>query len=429
MPTQPSKQQATATTSDHWLSRALRAASRASLAAQRGNRCQAVTVAGLRYPVGVRLALLVLLASCAHSAPPSPAAIEPGHALGMNDVSILLPLPRDPQAPVLASAAELVDRAWFDTLVTEHHDIAPRNGATVAFEDFHVVAIRFDLCDRTATGACPTRVPGRLRLVLQPMYTVAGATLAHDIALHAFYAIPADQLATTVDELRALAALQHAPPTARLDVSLAAGDPVYLAHLRALVLRHARVDNLDRLTVIGQHADSAAFSWVFRGLERTGLPVAIPGVAANEQSLMVSGGDTIYRIDDLIDEPAGFALATNGAQFAAASPDQRAASLEALTAIQNPALHDTTNTQCIACHVATFLTARRVATSGLDPAAIAGRFQSSRDLTVHSIAATDARVVRGFGWAASFPAISQRVANDTAQVLAEIDARFPPRQP
>jgi hypothetical protein len=48
---------------------------------------------------------------------------------------------------------------------------------------------------------------------------------------------------------------------------------------------------------------------------------------------------------------------------------------------------------------------------------------------VQSIAATDARVVRGFGWAASFPAISQRVANDTAQVLAEIDARFPPRRP
>jgi hypothetical protein len=422
---QPSKQQATATASDHWLSCALRTAPRASLAAPRGNRCQAVT--GLRYPVGVRPALLVLLASCAHPAPPAPAAVEPGHALGMNDVSILLPLPRDPQAPVLASAAALVDRAWFDTLVTEHHDIAPRNGSTVAFEDFHVVAIRFDLCDRTAIGACPTGVPGRLRLVLQPMYTVDGTTLAHDIALHAFYAIPADQLAATVDDLRALARLT--PATTRLGVSLAAGDLIYLARLRGLVLRYARAENLDRLTVIGQHADSAAFSWVFRGLERTGLPVAIPGVAAGEQSLMVSGGDTIYRIDDLVDEPAGFALATNGAHFAAASPDQRAASLEALIAIQNPALHDTTNTQCIACHVATFLTARRAATSGLDPAAVAGRFQSSRDLTVHSIAATDARVVRGFGWAASFPAISQRVANDTAQVLAEIDARFPPSRP
>jgi hypothetical protein len=121
-------------------------------------------------------------------------------ALGMNDVSILLPLPRDPQTAVLATIAgdraELVDRAWFESLVTAHHDIAPRNGAAVAFDDFHVVAIRFDLCDRSTVGLCPDDVPGRLRIVFQPLYTSAGETFAHDIALHAFYAIPVDELAS-----------------------------------------------------------------------------------------------------------------------------------------------------------------------------------------------------------------------------------------
>lgn len=42
---------------------------------------------------------------------------------------------------------------------------------------------------------------------------------------------------------------------------------------------------------------------------------------------------------------------------------------------------------------------------------------------------TIARVVRAFGWAGNAPAISQRVANDTAAVLMEIEARFPVRRP
>jgi hypothetical protein len=377
----------------------------------------------------------LLLASCAGTERVTSADTLAEPVLGMSDVSVLLPLPRDPHTPVLATTSsdgkQLVDRAWFDALVTTRHDIAPRNGASIAFDDFHVVAVRFDLCDRSTIGVCPVGVPGRLRLVLQPLYAVDGATFAHDIALHAFYAIPSDDLAPLVGELRTLARIQGAPGNAPLGVSpaAAAGNAAYLARLRSLVMRYARGDSLQRLTVIGQQADSAAFAWVFRGLDRAGATytaLTIPGVDAGEQTMMLTGGDTIYRVDRLADQPSGFALATNGARFAAAAPDQRTAALEALTAIQNPTLHDTDDTQCIACHVATFLTARRSATSGVDPTAVAGRFQSPHDLTVRSIASSDARVVRGFGWAATFPAISQRVANDTAQVLSEIEARFPP---
>lgn len=355
----------------------------------------------------------------------------------MNDVSILLPLPRDPLVPVLASAAgsggALIDPAWFEALVTARHDIAPRTGDPVALDDFQVVAIRFDLCDRSVIGACPTGVPGRLRLVLQPLYRVAGETFAHDVALHAFYPIPAGELAAVVDELRALAQRQPVPPEAPLEVSpaAAAGDAEYLARLSRLVVRYARGASLARLTVIGQVAGSAAFAWRFRGLDRSGdafAAMAIPSIDAAEQSMQVAGGDTIYLADRLADLPSGFALATNGARFAAATPGERVAALEALAAIQNPALHDTNDTQCIACHVASFLTARRAATSRIDLASLAGRFTSPRNLATQSIAATDPRVVRAFGWVAKFPAISQRVANDTAQVLSEIEARFPPRR-
>jgi hypothetical protein len=392
----------------------------------------------------MRSVALVLVCACGSAAPAARAtqAVTERHALGMNDVSILLPLPRNPGTPVIATiagdddGAPLVDRDWFDAVVGERHDLGPKVGESAGFASFHVVAIRFDLCDRSTIGVCPPDVDGRLRLVLQPCVTSGGVVLTQDVAIHAFYPIAAAELASVVGELRALARIQGAPADAPLAVSpaAAAGNAAYLARLRRLVLRYARADQLARLTVIGQQAGSAAFAWRFRGLDRghdrgidRRVPIEIPGIDARQQSVLLAGGDTVLLTEPIADQPAGFALAINGARFTAAGPDERRAALEALAEVQDPRRHDAIDTQCLACHVATYLTVRRAAAAGVDPGAIAGRFTSSYNLAVDTIAGRDPRVVRAFGWAGDAPAISQRVANDTAEVLAEIDARFPPR--
>jgi hypothetical protein len=186
------------------------------------------------------------------------------------------------------------------------------------------------------------------------------------------------------------------------------------------------------LTVIGQRAESAAFAWVFRGMDRADDPVGftpmvIPAIEATQQASLLAGGDTIFDAAPIADAPTGFALATNGARFAAASPGDRQRALAALTELQDPTRHDTIDTQCLGCHVATYLTRRRAISLGIDPKAVPGRFTSRFNVAVDSVASRDARVVRAFGWAGDAPAISQRVANDTAQVLAEIATRIPPR--
>lgn len=369
----------------------------------------------------VRPLVLLVATACGAASPRG----EPAkRTLGMNDVSILLPLPKAIEAPVVATiegaGVPMIGRDAFEAVVKT--DLGPKQGTLADYRDVHLVAVRFDLCDRQAVGKCPTGVPGRLRLVLQPLEIAAGELRTQDVAIHAFYPIAEAEMPGVIDELRAM---QRLPSDAPLQVS--AADPAYVARLRALVLRYARADRLARLTVIGQLAESAAFAWAFRGVDRTDggfAEMVIPGLEDNarQQTAMLAGGDTVYDARPVADAPVGFAIAINGAKFGAAGAAARRGALNALVEIQDPSRHDSVDTQCLACHVSTYLTGRRAAAMHVAP----GRFASPYNTVVTSVIDRDPRVVRAFGWAGSAPAISQRVANETASVLAEIAARYSP---
>lgn len=373
----------------------------------------------------VALVAIAALAACTASEPR-----DSGHPLGMNDVTWLFPLPGLVSLAPRGDAPPLVTRGLVAGMALRG-DLAPKSGAAFAIDDFHVVALRFDLCERAAIRPCADGEDGRLRLVLQPVFTdAAGALSTHDIALHAFYPLPAADLAAVVAELRDLARIAATPLDAPLGVTTALAVPGYADRLRTLVDRYARWDHLVRLTAFGQLARSAAFAWSFRGVDVAAdgalAAIAIPEIGASEQTVLVAGGDTVYQTEPLADAPAGFALALNGMQFATAAPADQRASLAALVAIENPTLHDTVNAQCASCHVATFLTARRAAVAGVDLDGLPGRFTSPYNTRIDNLGQRDGRVLRALGYASELPVVSQRVANDTAQVLTEVDARFPP---
>ena len=116
----------------------------------------------------IALALLACGAACG--------ADRPAQPLGLNDVSVLVPL------AAATSAQGMVPPELFDRLVTGPGDVLDPYAA------FRVVAIRFELCDRVAAGPCPDG-DGRLRLVLQPVRAGASAEVV-DVALHASYRFP-----------------------------------------------------------------------------------------------------------------------------------------------------------------------------------------------------------------------------------------------
>lgn len=398
------------------------------------------------------LAIPVALSACGDSgggaegpsSPPS-SSVPPGDAgpyqpLGMNDVTVLVPLPAAIASPVLLRGADvaddgapLVSRALFDRL--DKADASGPPGPLTfgeAYENLHVTAVRFDLCDRNLPGECAPSADGRLRIVLQPLSDQGGA---EDVGFHAFYAIPAAENAAAVAALRDLARVHAEPASAPLRTSPGLTGPAseaYAAKLRAFVRRFGGETKLVRLTVNAQPALSSAVQWIFRGVEKRGgalEDIAIPGTGgAIEQSVRLSGpaGDVTYEVTPASDTPAGVSGALSASAFAAADDAQRRAMLGALAVAEDPMRSAPDNVSCVACHASTVVTSVRAKTLGIEPSAIAGRYVSPYDLSVAGGKSRETtRTLRALGWLHDIPMISQRVANDTAQVLAEIERRYP----
>jgi hypothetical protein len=408
-----------------------------------------------------RLALLVMVGchSSSHQAADAPPAMIDASAdaapdgwssgytphesrpLGLNDVSMLFQLPEDwingttiaRMTGVPGYVGELVPRDAFAHLVTTPGDVG------YAYESFHLVALRFDLCDRTAPGACPYGADGQLRLVFQPV--ISGnvvPTQTADVALHAFYPIPAADLGPVVDELRALARLrnfQTASPLAVDDAVASTSPPTpYRTRLRALIAKYAVADHLQRLTLFAQDAHQPAGTWVFRGIALAGGTIqdlTIPTLAETQQhvTLVEWPAPVSYQTMPIADMPAGTQLLVDGPMYSGATYTQRIDALAMFGPMQNPTLQAFGTQQCINCHVSTFLTRERCNLENIDPSTVPYTYTSSHDLSIgFGVSASTDSSLRAFGWFNYQPAISQRVANESAVVVDEIEQRYPPAQ-
>lgn len=398
----------------------------------------------------LRLAL-VLLGGCESGVPSSPPDLAVADAsvdlrappdlvppktglLGLNDVTVLIPL-ADPGTPALLMASdkgsdgnELVSRATYDRL-----NNVPKRGPVVFLDDLYpllqVVAVRFDLCDRTVPGPCADE-DGRMRVIVQAQYDPK-AIGNIDLGLHAFFTIPKADFPALVTELRALSALQGLPDAAPLQPSpalLKAPSGEYAMRLKALILKYGVQANLTRVTFVGARDGVRSASWTLRGIEKGAMGFAdiqIPGIGSTVQDTTLGGATTAsFDVMPVADAPKGFVLATDEASFAVATPQDRAAALAALNAIDNPTLSTPNNVSCVTCHISGRIVGAREQVARVDSRTLPNRFTSGTfDLTVPLLLKSS---LRSLGWAHRAPLISQRVANDSAQVASEMNARFPP---
>ncbi|HEX6245678.1 MAG TPA: hypothetical protein VFZ61_32360 [Polyangiales bacterium] len=365
--------------------------------------------------------------------------------LGMNDVTILAPLPTSVSSPVLLrgtdvaeDGARLVPKDLFDRLggftcfSAADAGTCPDEGLLLNtdYENLHLVAVRFDLCDRTQPGICAAGEDAGLRLVWQP---VRGQSVAFaDAGIHAFFAIPHAQLPSALTTLRELAQLQGAPVTSPLLVSPALSDskqPAYAEKLRAFVRAHALRSRLVRLAMNVQPVRYAQVRWLLRGLERqadgTFRELAIPGSAAVQQDVFARGAG--FEGVPAVDLPAGFSTILRETGFQEAAPEAQVAGLQALVDTEHPLKVAPGTAPCITCHTSTPLYQLRINPFALPvQEVLRSAYVTPFDVSIDmGKPPSRGRSVRGLGYVLQTPVISRRVAHETAQVLTEIAQRFP----
>lgn len=357
--------------------------------------------------------------------------------LGMNDVTILAPLPRTLDTPVLLRGTDLADdgtafvpRALFDRLVSE-----PSGGSPPLQVDSHtrlqLVAVRFDLCERASPGPCRPTEDAQMRLVFQP---ISAGPRADDVGFHAFYAIRNEEMVSAVAALHDLAESASGVPGQRgalqISPALSGGQPeAYAAALRSFVRRYGGTGRLIRLTVNMQPQTAAQVRWTLRGVEKKGdtfVDMTIAGTTATTETVILGGSDSspTYTVNPAADLPAGLAGALSSQSFGTADLATKRSYLTALVRADNPLTETASSVPCAACHVSTIVMKKRADNSGIDPSDLTGRFTSTFDLSVGAgKSAETSFTIRALGYFSTAPLISQRVVNETAETLAEVRER------
>jgi len=287
--------------------------------------------------------------------------------------------------------------------------------------------VRFDLCDRHLPGACPEAEDARLRLVFQPLSDPSGA---QDVGFHAFYAIRNDEIAAAVAALRELA--MTAPPQSgalRVSPALSAANPqAYATKVRAFVRRYGGDGRQLRLTMNAQNLNFSAVAWALRGVEKQAnafVDMKIVGSTELSESVTLTGSPG-YDVSPISDTPSGLRLAMNQFTFDAADMTKWREAVAALAAVDNPLRHTAETVACVACHVSTVLMGPRAFRASINPLTLPEIYTSKFDLGIAGGQSADTpRTLRALGYFGKQAMISQRVVNDTAQTLTEIEQRYP----
>lgn len=353
-------------------------------------------------------------------------------SLSANDVSVLFPIQTAASVPLLWAAdtegngGALLPRATFDQIAEpfnpQHMDPAS------AYAALRVVSLRFDPCFPGAP--CQAQI----RLVMQTVDPTDGR--AEDGAIHLLYNLTHDEFASLLVDLRALTA--HSEPTPA-DAPLGPNptlmvqglDGDYAQGLRALVTRYAGATTLARMTFMTR-TNSRASTWHFGGFNLrefspTG-PISIVGLpSGTTQQQVLNGAAAVYNYAFTPVQAAQPAVLTvlSADTIPSLSPSALADAHEALALIDNPSLSSPESIDCASCHVA-----RRIRDylSMVFPADTAPTSAYEGEVEAHHVlGGADANPdnLRAFGYFDRAPAVSQRVANESHAVLANIESMYP----
>jgi len=204
----------------------------------------------------------------------------------------------------------------------------------------------------------------------------------------------------------------------------------YGTALREVVLRYCGEQNLSRMTFF-LRAPPTNEVWFFGGFERANGNLTVMDIQglgqANQQILrteLASGYE--YTVNPISSVPAAERPLLSTERADEATPEQRTAAFSAYLRVQNPLHFAADDLSCVTCHIGTYVLDQAQTAYGFDPATFeADRYTSVHDLTLTGGARQTPSSLRAFGWFDRDPMIAQRVVNESAAVVDDLEARFP----
>lgn len=360
------------------------------------------------------------------------------YKFGLNDVSILLPLPQISEFDLLLNPE--IQNKLGPLLGQTPYRFLPILTPLIDHDtnykyNLKVVAIRFDPCFQE--GFTPIACQRHIRLVWQPLHIRNNNQVSTvDAAIHTFYKLSEAEWSQLLNDVAQLAVTDKTAPLQVHPVMAREGyTGAYWQQLKSVILKYAGEKTIIRATAMTVRMDRV---WGFQGvdfvngswtqiqiptLKSPNSPIAkVVNVAIffEPESLLnlreYRGGITLLESNN----KQWFRLLSDSAKYAETQSESDIR--EALTTaykIENPKFHNPGTVDCASCHIAQ--TIRFWGNSHRPDMMFSEGYKNSEfNLTNTSNNPWMTNKFRAFGYFDRDVSISQRVINETAEVVKSL---------
>lgn len=359
--------------------------------------------------------------------------------LGLNDVSILLPLPQMgdwnllPKPDTMTNKGVLISREVFNK-IPQLLAFAPNDDI---YQAMHAVGIRIDPCFTEGHG--PVRCQTQIRLVWQPLSNADTETSTFDASLHSFYQLTEIEFKSLITELKKLKSESGLNTNDQEPLGI---NPIiksqglkgdYYGKFIKIIYSYIGEGNFSRVTFM--QLSMTGNVWVFGGFDlKNGelKPIFIPRIDSFKQTFRNSAAPRpIWFIGGITPEPTHpenlNALTRDSRKLA---PQDEPAIIEAAKSafkFENPKLHNPGTVDCVSCHVAQpakTWAMRQYPWLQLDNVSRDVIYNSKMNIRNMSPMQIHTNIVRAFGYFMDMPFVAQRTINESAEVANYINLNY-----
>lgn len=362
--------------------------------------------------------------------------------LDPTDISILMPLPNDiTNDHMLRADSQGKFGEFLPKTILEH---LPRLSLVedniLLLSQLRVIGVRFDPCFplNPPKNSCQPQI----RLVWQPIEKNGdqAGTRTVDVTIHSFYNLTKEELNSALAQIQSLNEefkVSHKDAILNIHPVLQSRglDSPYGTKLLSIIRSVTGNTRLVRVTSMAQVWFGNV--WSFSGndiVDGKMVPMVIPRTSATTQtffnkaittaSFSEAGMDPVFEgVDSLA------FLVQNSDPQNPIDQKKALAAYASATRAENPLLHSPNTVDCVSCHIAqpAKLSARtKFPALDFDAATDTVKFKSKYNLSNITNSSTDkTTLLRSFGYAGDAPVISQRVVNETAQILELLEKNTP----